>query len=109
MFNNNEELIAKGVPGMRMFMITLPLVGFQIVASNFFQSTGKVYLATFMTLTRQVLFLLPLLFILPRIFGVNGVWISGPVSDGLNAVIVFYLLKNSIKQIDSLIENEVAV
>ncbi len=106
MFNNNPELLARGVPGMRIFTITIPLVGFQIVASNYFQSTGKVYLATTMTLTRQVLFLIPLLFILPEILGLNGVWMSGPVSDALNAVFVFYLLRKSIKHIDTLIEND---
>jgi len=106
MFNNNEELIAKGVPGMRIFMAMIPIVGFQVIASNYFQSTGKVYLATAMTLTRQVLFLLPLLFVMPQIFGLNGVWISTPVSDLLNAVFVFYLLRKSVNHIDFLIEAE---
>ncbi len=109
MFNNNSELIVKGVPAMRIFMLMLPAVGFQVVASNYFQSTGKVYLATTMTLTRQVLFLLPLLWFLPRIFALNGVWISMPVSDGLNAVFVFYLLRKSILHIDFLIENKQGV
>lgn len=106
MFNNNAELVAKGVPGMRIFMIMLPAVGFQVVASNYFQSTGKVYLATAMTLTRQVLFLLPLLLLFPMIFGLTGVWISTPISDGCNAIFVFYLLRKSIRHIDSLIRNE---
>jgi putative MATE family efflux protein len=105
-FNNNSELIVKGVPAMRIFMLMLPAVGFQVVASNYFQSTGKVYLATMMTLTRQVLFLLPLLWFMPQIFGLNGVWISAPISDSLNAVFVFYLLRRSIKHIEQLIESE---
>ncbi len=109
MFNDNTELLTIGVPGMRIFMIMLPVVGFQVIASNYFQSTGKVYLATAMTLTRQVLFLLPLLFIFPEIFGLNGVWMSTPVSDGLNSLFVFILLRKSIKHIDSLIANEAAV
>jgi len=101
MFNNNAELVIQGVPGMRIFMMMLPVVGFQVVASNYFQSTGKVYLATTMTLTRQVLFLLPLLYLLPQFSGLTGVWISTPVSDGLNALFVFYLLRKSVKQLDS--------
>jgi putative MATE family efflux protein len=104
MFNDNRDLIAKGVPGMRIFMAMLPAVGFQVIASNYFQSTGKVYLATTMTITRQVVFLLPLLYVFPRFFGLSGVWLSTPVSDGLNAVIVFYFLKKSMKQMDCLIE-----
>lgn len=64
---------------------------------------------TAMTLTRQVLFLLPMLWIFPQIFGLNGVWISTPVSDGLNGIFVFFLLRKSVRQLDSLIENESAV
>jgi len=100
MFNNDEDLIAKGVTGMRIFMMMFPLVGFQIITSNFLQSIGKVNIATIMTLTRQVFLLLPLLFILPKIFSLNGVWLSAPVSDGINAIIVFYLLRKYSGEID---------
>lgn len=106
MFNSNEDLLAIGVPGMRIFMAMLPVVGFQVVASNYFQSTGKVHLATAMTLMRQVVFLLPLLYIFPQFLGLTGVWLCAPVSDGLNAIFVFYLLKKSLKEIDSLIGRE---
>jgi len=106
MFNNNEKLLDIGVPGMRIFMAMLPFVGFQVVTSNYFQSTGKVHLATAMTLMRQVVLLLPLLYIFPRIFGLTGVWLSTPVSDGLNGIFVFYLLKQSLKEMDSLIIKE---
>ena len=100
MFNNDEDLIAKGVTGMRIFMMMFPFVGFQIITSNFLQSIGKVNIATIMTLTRQVFLLLPLLFILPKIFSLNGVWLSAPVSDGINAIIVFYLLRKYSGEID---------
>jgi putative MATE family efflux protein len=93
MFNNNQELLEKGVPGMRIFLLMFPLVGFQIITSNFLQSIGKVNIATLMTLTRQVFLILPMLFILPEIFSLNGVWMTMPVSDAINAIIVFYLLK----------------
>lgn len=103
MFNSNTDLLAVGVPGMRIFMAMLPVVGFQAVASNYFQSAGNVHLATAMTLMRQVVFLLPLLYFLPHIFGLTGVWLCTPVSDGLNAIFVFYLLKKSLREIDYII------
>jgi len=100
MFNNNEELLAKGTTAMRIFMMMFPLVGFQIITSNFLQSIGRVNIATLMTLTRQVFLLLPLLFILPGIFSLNGVWLAMPVSDAINAIIVFYLLRKYSGEID---------
>jgi Na+-driven multidrug efflux pump len=104
MFNSNEELIAKGTTGMRIFMMMFPLVGFQIITSNFLQSIGKVNIATLMTLTRQIFLILPLLFLLPKMFFLNGVWLSMPVSDCINAFIVFYLLKKYSAKIDYKIE-----
>ncbi|MCL1834401.1 MAG: MATE family efflux transporter [Leptospirales bacterium] len=103
MFNDNEELIAKGVTGMRIFLMMFPLVGFQIITGNFLQSIGRVHTATFLTLTRQIFLLLPLLFTLPMILSLNGVWVSMPVSDCINAAIVFYFLKKYRGRLDSLI------
>ncbi|MCL2156291.1 MAG: MATE family efflux transporter [Leptospirales bacterium] len=105
MFNNNEELIAKGTTGMRIFMLMFPLVGFQIITSNFLQSIGRVNIATLMTLTRQVFLILPMLFLLPKIFFLNGVWLSMPVSDGINFFLVIYFLKKYSAKIDYKIEN----
>jgi Na+-driven multidrug efflux pump len=104
MFNNNEELIIKGTTGMRIFIMTFPIVGFQIVTGNFLQSIGKVNIATVLTLTRQIFLLLPLLYILPSIFSLNGIWISMPVSDCINAVIVFYFLRKYSARLDYKIE-----
>jgi putative MATE family efflux protein len=109
MFNSDEKLVSIGVPGMRIFMAMLPLVGFQVIASNYFQSTGKVHLATAMTLMRQVVFLLPLLYLLPEHLGLTGVWFCGPVSDALNGIFVFFLLKKSLREIDHLILKETSI
>ncbi|MCL1864952.1 MAG: MATE family efflux transporter [Spirochaetes bacterium] len=105
MFNNNEELIIKGTTGMRIFIIMFPLVGFQIITGNFLQSIGRVNTATMMTLMRQVFLVIPFLFILPKIFFLNGVWLAMPVSDCINAVIVFYILKKYRAKITYQIEN----
>jgi putative MATE family efflux protein len=102
-FTTEEDLINIVVPGLRIVMIFFPIVGFQMVASTFFQSIGMAGKAIFMSLTRQVLFLLPCLLILPSIFGIKGVWYSMPSSDLLSSIIAAYLLvtqyrKSYVKQ-----------
>ena len=91
-FTRDKDLIDIVVPGLRIVMIFFPIIGFQMVASNFFQSIGLPGKAIFMSLTRQVLFLLPCLLILPSLFGIKGVWYSMPAADLLASVIAAYLL-----------------
>lgn len=91
-FTNDSELIDLVVPGLRIVVTFFPVIGFQMVTSNFFQSIGMPGKAIFMSLTRQVLFLLPGLFILPHYFGLMGVWYSMPTADILSSVIAAYLL-----------------
>ena len=102
-FTREKELIDIAVVGLRIVFITGPIVGFQMVASNFFQSIGKPGKAIYLSLTRQVLFLLPCLLILPSFFGVKGVWMSMPTADLLASLNAGYLLfreyrKNKISQ-----------
>jgi len=81
MFNPNEKLLDLSVSGMRIVMAAFPIIGFQMIISNFFQSIGSAWKAIFISTTRQILFLIPLLLILPHYWGVNGVWMSMPISD----------------------------
>lgn len=102
-FTTEEELINIVVPGLRIVMILFPIVGFQMVASTFFQSIGMAGKAIFLSLTRQVLFLLPCLLILPSIFGIKGVWYSMPAADLAASILAAYLLvsqyhKSYVKQ-----------
>lgn len=99
LFNSDPVLLSTGVPGLRIFLAMLPLAGFQIVTSNYFQSIGRPHIATAMTLMRQVVLLIPLLFILPMFFGLNGVWMCAPVSDLVNAVFVSLLLKRGLSEL----------
>jgi Na+-driven multidrug efflux pump len=92
MFTRDMDLIDKAVQGLRIVMISFPIVGFQMVTSNFFQSIGLAGKAIFMSLSRQVLFLLPGLLILPSLFGAKGVWYSMVTADLLASVIAAYLL-----------------
>ncbi|PLW97295.1 MAG: MATE family efflux transporter [Marinilabiliales bacterium] len=92
-FNTNDpELYEIGVNGIRIFLFMLPLVGFQVVGGNYFQAVGKATIALFLTLLRQVLALIPLLLILPRHFGLDGVWSAMPAADLFSACIVTYFL-----------------
>ncbi|MFZ0281639.1 MAG: MATE family efflux transporter [Bacteroidales bacterium] len=91
-FTSDKDLNNIAVQGLRIVMVFFPIVGFQMVTSNFFQSIGLAGKAIFMSLTRQVLFLLPGLLILPSFFGVKGVWYSMPAADFLSSIIAAYLL-----------------
>ena len=94
-FNSSDpELLEIGRLGLRLGLLALPVVGFDIVVSTFFQSVKKAKLATFLTLLRQVIILIPLLFILPSFFGLNGIWMSMPIADVASAVVVsFYIVR----------------
>ena len=98
MFTGDQELIDIASHGMRIVLIMFPIVGFQMVTANFFQSIGKVRKAILLSLTRQMLFLVPLLIILPRFMGPLGVWISMPIADSLATVLAVFLLTRQMKK-----------
>lgn len=82
MFNREDrELIAIGSKALRMFLLMLPIIGFQIVGAGYFQAVGKPLQSAILSLSRQVILLLPALLILPRFFGFDGVLYAGPVAD----------------------------
>lgn len=94
LFGKDKELIMIGTRGIRIFLLMLPIIGIQIVITNYFQSVGKASRAILLSLVRQVLLLIPLVLILPRFFGLDGVWIAGPVSDFTAAMIsVIFLIR----------------
>jgi putative MATE family efflux protein len=86
-FTTDQELIAKSITGIRLNMLLFPIIGFQAVVTNFFQCIGKVRIAIFLSLSRQLLFLLPLIWILPMLWGLDGVWAALPTSDFIAAVV----------------------
>lgn len=79
----SENLIQLATTGLPIFMLVLPLLGFQIPATNYFQSIGKAGVAIVVTLLRQVILLIPLYILLPRFFGMRGIWYAAPVSDSI--------------------------
>lgn len=80
-FTNDPTLLSITSIGMRLYMLAFPVVGFQIVTSNFFQSIGKAKIAIFLSLSRQLLFLIPFIVYLPTQFNLTGVWIAQPAAD----------------------------
>ena len=103
MFNNdNQELLKTGVHGLRIFLFALPLVGFQIITGNYFQAIGKAGIAAFLSMMRQVIVLIPLLFFLPKHFGLTGVWLAGPVSDIISAMVVSFFLIRELRRLNTL-------
>lgn len=86
-FTDDAETTRLATEGMRVIQLLSPLVGFQIVVGNFFQSIGMAKKSIFISLSRQLVFLIPMLLILPRYFGTTGVWASITVADGLSIIV----------------------
>ena len=97
-FTDDPELKEKSIKGMRLVVGMFPLVSLSMVIGNFFQSIGKPRQAIFLSLSRQLIFLIPCLWILPLFFDIAGVWVSFMVSDFLASVVGVALLLNFIKK-----------
>jgi putative MATE family efflux protein len=92
LFTQEDELIDIAVPGLRWVFACYPLIGFQMVVSAFFQSIGKPNKSIILSTTRQVIFLIPILLILPGHYGITGVWASMSISDFLSIILTLILL-----------------
>ena len=116
LFTTDPTLIDLSAKGIRYIMVAFPVVGYQMVVSNLCQSIGKAKISIVLSLSRQLLILLPLLLVLPTMFGINGVWVSMPVSDTLSAfmaawIMIVYMRKfkkqhNEITNEQKVIDNE---
>ena len=98
-FTTDEELIRLAAKGLRITVVFFPIIGFQMVTSNFFQSIGMASKAIFLSISRQVLILIPCLLILPRYYGQFGVWVSMPVSDISASLIAGSMLVWQMKEL----------
>ncbi|AKL96871.1 MATE efflux family protein [Clostridium aceticum] len=99
-FNREDaELIAFGTQAIKIFMVFLPMIGFQIVSASYFQAIGKPKQAAFLTLSRQVIFLIPALLILPKIFGLEGVLMAGPLADLLSSILTGIWITMELKNL----------
>lgn len=101
-FTSDKELLDITEHAMRISSLAFPVVGVQIVISNFFQSIGYALKSIIQSLSRQILFLIPALFIFPKIWGLTGVWASMPVSDFLAFLLSLYLLLLQMRTINKI-------
>ena len=108
LFTTDPTLIEISIKAIRIDMLFFPFVGSQMVITNFFQCIRKVKVSIFLSLSRQLLFLLPLLYILPQFFGLDGVWYALPASDITAAIVANIImfkymgrLKKQIKTINN--------
>lgn len=98
--NNNIELTKLAAHAMSVYFFMFPVVGFQIVSSQYFQAIGKPIQSTILGLSRQLLLLIPLLLILPRFWGTEGVWRTPPIADILSAIITAIVIYLEVKSIN---------
>lgn len=98
LFTDDAQLTSLSINGLRILMAAMPIVGYQMVITNFFQSIGMAKISIVLSLTRQLLLLLPLLILLPPCFGIDGVWMSMPVSDTLSALLAFVVMSRYMKK-----------
>lgn len=98
-FTSDEQLLSLSEHAIRTVTIFFPLIGFQMVSNNFFQSVGLAKKALFLSTNRQLLFLIPFLLILPEYYGTDGVWWSMPIADGIAAVVALVMVLIEIRKI----------
>lgn len=101
LFTDDEGLIAISIRGIRINMLVFPVIGYQAVVTNFFQTIGKVRISIFMSLSRQLLFLLPMLMLFSSMWGLDGVWASLPASDFLAFVVAVIIMQRFKRQHNS--------
>ncbi|GAA0715264.1 MATE family efflux transporter [Paraclostridium ghonii] len=111
MFNKDPKLMEISVRGAKIYLLMLPIIGISITGSNYIQSIGKAKMAMVLSLLRQVIILMPMIIILPKFLGLDGVWYAQPVADFLTTfitAIVLYKELKSYKKIESK-EQEITV
>ena len=98
LFTTDDTLISLAATGILINMLMFPFIGFQAVIANFFQCIGRVQISIFLSLSRQLLFLLPLIIILPFFWGLNGVWAALPASDLIAAVVAAAVMWRTMRE-----------
>lgn len=99
LFNREPELLVFGKSALRAWFLFSPLVAFQMIAANFFQSIGRSKAATFLTLSRQVIFLIPAVILFPMYFGLNGILYAGPFADFCSVIITALMLNKAMGEL----------
>ncbi|MEG6615226.1 MATE family efflux transporter [Peptococcaceae bacterium 1198_IL3148] len=100
LFGDDQELINLTNHAMLVFFALLPVIGFQIINANYFQAVGKAREAAILSMSRQILFFIPLLLILPRFWGIEGVWRAAPIADFLSVIFTAVFIYGEIRKLN---------
>lgn len=98
-FSDNQYVANHAPTALRYVFVALPIVGIQLIGAAYFQAIGKALPALLLTLSRQGIFFIPLLFILPRFYGVNGVWMAFPIADVLSTIVTAFFLNREVSKL----------
>ncbi len=97
-FTTDPQLIESSMKAIKIMFLAFPIIGFQMVTTNFFQCIGQVHKSIFLSMTRQLIFIVPLLYFLPQSYGLTGIWYTIPVSDILSTFLTGYFLYRTLRQ-----------
>ena len=98
-FSDNQYVANHAPTALRYVFVALPIVGIQLIGAAYFQAIGKALPALLLTLSRQGIFFIPLLFILPRFYGVDGVWMAFPIADVLSTIVTGFFLNREVSKL----------
>ncbi len=107
-FTKDQELLDLSSHAMRIVLFALPIIGFQIIASGVYQSLGKAWKAFIVSIMRQLIFLIPIVLVLPLFYGLDGIFYSFPIADYLSAFVVGILIFFEIRHFDKLLKRDSA-
>ena len=96
-FTTDQDVINITPNNMRLAFAAVPILALQLIGSAYFQAVGKALPALLLTLTRQAIFFIPLMYIMPLYFGELGIWISFPIADVLATIVTAYFLRREVK------------
>lgn len=100
-FSTDSELMNIAISGLRVYALTLPLIGVILIGPAYFQAIGKVKQSMFLSVLRQVIVLIPVLYILPKFINLDGVWVAQPITDIVSSLIIVFLLVKEFRSINT--------
>jgi Na+-driven multidrug efflux pump len=108
-FSTDPSLINEGIPALRIDGMFIWVVGFQVVGSSLFQAIGRAGPALLLSMSRQILIFIPLVFVMSHFFGLMGIWYTFPISDVLSALITLFFVSREINILNSLQKKQIQI
>ena len=94
-----KDIMDLTIKGLKINTLMFPIIGFQIISSVYFQAVGKPKLSLFITLSRQIIILIPCIKIMGKLFGVTGIWFAAPIADFLSTAFTYYLIRIEMRDL----------